>query len=129
MMKKSGSRPYRLPSKEEIRAGAEEGVFDRNPLLTKPHEFMCKGCGCRQKIVYLDYLKSGRFELGKTEIVEVAHAAPTLTGLGRAFERMTPLFIRIKCKRCGTETSYSPISLEYLLFTIRKKERSENVYI
>ncbi|MFQ6074759.1 MAG: hypothetical protein ACE5Z5_01310 [Candidatus Bathyarchaeia archaeon] len=122
MRRRSGPRPVRLPSKEEIREEAERGVFDRNPLLATPHEVVCKDCGYRNKAVFLEYLRSGEFELGETEMVEVFHAAPTLTGLGRTLERVTPLIVRVKCDRCGAEISHSPLSLEYLLFTMRSRE-------
>jgi len=116
-------RPTRLPSREEIRRNAEGGLFDRNPLLAASHEVQCKHCGCRRRVVFLEYLRSGHFELGKTEMVEVFHAAPSPTGLRRAVENITPLIIRIECDKCEAETSYSPLSLEYLLFTTRTREK------
>ena len=106
-----------------------EAVFDRNSLLVVPHDLVCKECGCSQKITYLHYLKSGRFELGKTEMVEVDRAAPTITGLSRTIERITPIRIRVRCKRCQTEISFSPVSLEYLLFIARKEKATEEMYI
>jgi len=78
---------------------------------------------------YLDYLKTGRFELGKTETVEADHSASPITGLSRTVERITPIIIRVACKRCGAETAYSPVSLEYLLFTARKQREPEHMYI
>lgn len=121
-------RRFRLPSKAEIRKKAERGVFDRNPLLTIPHEILCADCGCRSRVIFLEYLRSGQFEFGKTETIEVVHAAPTPTGLRRTVERITPIIIRMKCDRCGTETSCNPLSLEYLLFTTSRKE-SSGLYI
>jgi len=118
----------RLPSKKEIREEAERGVFDRNPLLVAPHEVVCNDCRHRNRVVFLEYLRSGRFEVGETEMIEVTYAAPTLTGLGHTLERTTPLVIRIECERCGTITSCSPVSLEYLLFTTTRKEIVE-IYI
>lgn len=102
---------------------AERGHFDRNPLLATPHEVACGVCGSRFEVVFLDFLKAGGFELGEAEMVEVVYSAPTMTGLGHNLERMTPLIIRVTCDRCGAETSFSPISLEYLLFTTRRRER------
>ena len=99
-------------------------MFNRNPLLTTPHEVVCKGCGYRCAIVFLDYIRMGSFELGKTEMVEVVQASPTLTGLGQTQEQMTPLILLVKCEMCETETSYSPLSLEYLLFTKQRKDSS-----
>ena len=82
-----------------------------------------------QKITYLDHLKSGSFELGKTRAVEVTVAAPTISGLSRTIEKVTPIIIRVKCKRCENEISGSPISLEYLLFTAGKQQKSEYMYV
>jgi len=114
----------KLPTKEEIIVEVEKGVFNRNPLLTTPHEVVCKGCGYRCIIVFLDCIRAGAFKLGKTEMVEVIHASPTLTGLGQTLEQVTPLIILVKCERCEAETSFSPLSLEYLLFTKKRKDSS-----
>ena len=124
MTEETGQSLASLPTKEEIIAEAEKGVFNRNPLLTTPHEVACKECGYRRNIIFLDYVRSGAFELGKTETVEVVHAAPTLTGLGRTLEQMTPLIILVKCERCEAEMSFSPLSLEYLLFTTQRNDSS-----
>ena len=123
-----GSHVSQRNLKVEIVQKVREGVFDRNPLLAIPHTVECKACGCRQKITYLNYLRSGKFELEKTETVEVAYAAPTLEGLNYAAESVTPILIQIKCKKCGTKISCCPASLEYLMFTARKVG-SEQIYI
>jgi hypothetical protein len=124
-----GSRISRRGLKAEIVRKVREGVFDRNPLLATPHTVECKSCGCSQKIVYLSYLRSGRFELGKTKVVEVAYAAPTLLGLNYIPESVTPILIQVRCKGCGTEISCCPASLEYLMFTARRQVRSDQIYI
>ena len=125
---KEKSNAAQLPSKDEIRRMAEAGVFDRNPLLAVPHEVRCKDCGYGNRAIFLEFLRSGKFEVGETKIVEVTYAAPTFTGLGRTLERSTPLMFRIECKRCGTVTTHTPMSLEYLLFTSRKRE-TPGIYI
>ena len=126
-MKRKQQAPQ-LPSKDEIRRKAENGVYDRNPLLAIPHEVICKDCGHKNRAIFLEYLKSGQFEVGDTEVIEVTFAAPTSTGLSRNLERTTPIIIRFKCEKCGTLTSHSPMSLEYLLFTTRKRE-TPGIYI
>lgn len=108
---------------------ARKGVFNRNPMLAASHELACKACGCTQKITYLDRLKSGRFELGKTRVVEVAVAAPTISGLLSTRERITPIIIRVRCERCEAEISCTPVSVEYLLFTARKPQKLEYMYV
>lgn len=129
MERRFGSKVLRRSSRGEIVDKAKRGVFDNNPLLAVPHRLVCKACGCSRKITYLSYLKSGRFELGETRVVEVAYAAPTITGLGQTMERATPIVIRVKCRRCGTEISCSPVSAEYLLFTVGREQKLESMYV
>ncbi len=127
--KKLDSKIFLLRSKREIVDKARKGVFNGNPLLATPHRLVCKACGCARKITYLSYLKSGRFRLGKTRVMEVVYAVPTITGLGRTMERATPIIIRVKCRKCRTEMSCSPVSLEYLLFTAAKEQKLEQMYV
>jgi len=129
MERKFNPKALRHDPKEEIVDKAKKGVFNNNPLLATSHALVCKTCGHKQKITYLSYLKSGRFELGETRMIEVVHAAPTISGLGHAMEKITPIIIRIKCKRCGTEISCSPASIEYLLFTSAKEQKLNQMYI
>ena len=129
MKKKPSPSIFRRNPKEEIINRAGKGVFDRNPLLATPHQVACKACGFMQKVTYLDYLKSGKFELGKTRMIEVSYAAPTIFGLSHAVERITPIIMTIGCERCGAEISCSPVSLEYLLFTATKQQKLKNMYV
>jgi len=129
MERKNDPKTIRHDSKEEIVDKAKKGVFDSNPLLATLHVLVCKTCGYKQKITYLSYLKSGRFELGETSMVEVVHAAPTISGLGHVMERVTPIIMRIKCERCGAEMSCSPVSVEYLLFTVAKEQKLNQMYV
>ena len=129
MKRKPSPTIFRRNTKEEIMNRARKGVFDRNPLLATSHQVACKACGFTQKITYLDYLKTGRFELGETRMIEVSYAAPTIFGLSHAVERITPIIMTIKCERCGTEISCSPVSLEYLLFTTTKQQKLKNMYV
>ncbi len=129
MERKSDSKIFLHRSKKVIMDKARKGVFDDNPLLAAPHELVCKNCGCTRKITYLSHLKAGRFKLGKTRLMEIVYPAPTSTGLGHTMERTTPIMIRFKCRKCGSETSCSPVSLEYLLFTAAKEQQADQMYI
>jgi hypothetical protein len=129
MKKKSSSGVLRHDPRDEIISRARKGAFDCNPLLATPHELVCKACGCKLKTTYLDHLKSGRFEFGETRVIEVSYAAPTISGLDHAVERITPVVMKVKCERCGTEISCSPISLEYLLFATTKQEKMRSMYV
>jgi len=127
--KKLDSKIFLQRFKKEIVDKARKGVFNGNPLLAVPHRLVCKACGCTRKITYLSYLKSGRFKLGKPRVMEVVYAVPTLTGLGSAMERATPIIVRVKCRKCRSEMSCSPVSLEYLLFTAAKEQKLEQMYV
>ena len=129
MKRKTGPSNLRRNPKDEIINRANKGAFDRNPLLATPHELICRACGCKRKMTYLDHLKSGKFEFGETQMIEVSHAAPTILGLSHTMEKITPLIITVKCERCGTEISCSPVSLEYLLFTATRQEKMKNMYV
>ncbi len=129
MKKKSSSSVFRRDIKEEVVNRARRGVFDGNPLLATPHRVVCKACGFAQKMTYLDYLKSGKFELGETRMIEVSYAAPTIFGLSHAMEKRTQIIMTVRCERCGTEISCSPVSLEYLLFTATKQQKLKNMYV
>ena len=129
MKRKPRSSIFRRNPKEEIINRARKGAFDHNPLLATSHHVVCKACGFPQEITYLDYLKSGRFDLGEAQMIEVSYAAPTIFGLGHSVERITPIIMSIRCGRCGTEVSCSPVSLEYLLFTTTKQQKLKSMYI
>ena len=129
MKRKLSPGIFQRNPKEEIINRARTGLFDRNPLLATSHQVVCKACEFTQKITYLDYLKSGKFELGKTQMIEVSYAAPTIFGLSHAVEKITPIIMTVRCERCGTEISCSPVSLEYLLFTATKQQKLKNMYV
>ena len=128
-MKKSGPKIARSDLKKEIASITKEGIFNSNPLLATMHNIRCKACGFTQKITYLDCLECGQFEFGETQTIEVSYAAPTLSGLGRTTEKITPLIITIVCEKCGSEVSCSPVSLEYLLFTITRQHKLKSMYV
>jgi len=115
--------------KDKIVDRVREGVFDRNPLLATPHTVECKSCGCPQEITYLRFLRAGKFELGKTRMIEVAYDDLAFLGLSYTTESVTPILIKIKCEKCGTEISCCPTSLEYLMFTARRQVESEQIYV
>ena len=129
MKKKPSSSIFRRDFKEEIVNRARKGVFDRNPLLAVPHQVVCKACGFTQKTIYLDYLKSGKFELGETQMIEVSYAAPTIFGLSHVMEKRTPIILVVICERCGNEISCNPLNLEYLLFTATKEQKLRNMFV
>jgi hypothetical protein len=129
MKKKSSSntRTSKQGLKAKIIKKAREGVFDRNPLLATLHQTACKTCGCAYEMVYLHYLKSGKFEIGDTQMVEVFYTHLAIQE--RTAEKVTPIIIRFKCDKCGTETVFSPISREYLMYIAKKPPKLELMYV
>ncbi len=112
--------------KQRIVDEAKRDAFDRNPLLNTSHQAFCKNCGNRMSLIYLDYLKAGRFKLGEAKIVEVLQSYAS--GFSYEKEQATPIIIEIKCAQCESKIEVKPVSLEYLLFTIGKS-RSEHIYV
>ncbi len=51
-------------------------------------------------------------------MITTRDATPTLIGLNRVFEQVTPMITKIPCHTCGTELA-SPIHLEYLLHILK----------
>ena len=112
-------------SKEEIVKEAMEGTFNKNPRLAFPHRLTCRKCGKIQTIVYLNHLKSGKFELEQTKIVEVTYSAPTITGITYRREAVTPVIIRTICKSCGHEIRDSSITAEWLCAIIKESKQQK----
>jgi hypothetical protein len=105
---------------EEISAEAKKGSFDGNPRLQD--RVVCDKCGCRGKR-YLDYLKAGEFEAGKAESVFISY--PGYYSLyANETETMTPIFITVKCERCGFEKKVTDpaLTIEYLQTFAKRKE-------
>ncbi|MBS7622932.1 hypothetical protein KEJ39_04555 [Candidatus Bathyarchaeota archaeon] len=89
-----------------------EGGLDQNPRLLR--RVVCSKCRRRGKR-FLDYLKEGSFEVGKTERIMVAH--PGIYSLYRfEEEEVTQIIIKTQCEACGhRETVSDPIlTVEYL---------------
>ena len=118
--------------KEEIVREALKGTFDKNPRLASPHRLTCEKCGNTRTIVYLTFLRSGKFEVEGTRIVEVTYSAPTVTGIAYGREALTPLTVRISCKGCGHEIRDSSITAEWLYAIIvesRQRKAKRITYI
>jgi DNA-directed RNA polymerase subunit RPC12/RpoP len=111
--------------KQRIVDEAKRNTFDRNPLLNTAHQAVCKNCGNRIPLIYLDYLKSGRFKLGEAKTIEALQAYAS--GFVYEKEQATPIIIEFKCVKCKSKNEVKPVSFEYLLFTIGKS-RSEHIY-
>ena len=116
-----------LEIKEMIVDNANKGVFNRNPLLNTPHYFVCRNCKTDLRIVYLTYLKSGEFELGHTEEIEVLNPQGILNFIEK--ERVTPIVFKPVCRKCGAQVKIQPLNVEYLLVVINRPKSSSNIYV
>ena len=132
-MKEKFVRPKKRVSQQVLKAKimekAREGAFDRNPLLATSHQTICKACRCAHEMVYLRHLKSGKFEIGDTQMVEVVYTSLAIPELEHVTENVTPIMFKFKCGKCGTETVCSPVSLEYLMYTATKPPKFEFMYV
>lgn len=113
--------------KESIIDTARKGAFDHNPLLSTAHIITCKQCKHRQSIIYLDYLKSGEFELEKAEQIEVLHTSGPIGFL--EMEKVTPIVFSLLCKECGRRIEVRPVSFEYLQVVIDRPQASGAMYV
>jgi hypothetical protein len=116
-----------LEIKKMIIDKANKGVFNRNPLLNTLHHFECINCKTDLRIVYLNYLKSGEFELGQTEEIEVLNPQGVFTFLEK--ERVTPIVIKPVCRKCGAQIKVQPLNVEYLLVIINRPKSSSSIYV
>lgn len=98
--------------KEQIIEEAVKGELDHSPLLTTPHPVTCDRCKHTFNVTFLDYLKKGRFTVGRPQAVE----AENLLGAFMVIEdeNVTAIILELSCERCGNEMEVMPITVEYL---------------
>ena len=113
--------------KETIIEKARKGAFNNNPLLNTTHIVTCRECKHRQGIVFLEYLKSGEFEFGKVEQVEVFDIQGPMGFL--EMENVTPIIIGLICEKCGCRIEARPISTEYLKIIIDTQKTVGIMYV
>lgn len=116
-----------LEIKEMIVDKANKGVFNRNPLLHTFHHFECINCKTGLRIVYLNYLKSGEFELGQTEEIEAINPQGIFNFIEK--ERVTPIVFKPVCRKCGAQIKIQPLNVEYLLVIINRPKSSSSIYV
>ena len=105
---------------EEVMRRLREGALDQNPRLCR--KVVCPKCGRAGKR-FIDYLREGSFEVGKTERITVAH--PGVLSLFRfEEENVTPIYVRSLCEGCGhREVLSDPIlTVEYLTGICKYRE-------
>lgn len=105
---------------------ARAGAFNRNPLLATMHRVTCPRCRHRQRVVYLDHLQRGAFEVHETTNVEVRTSHGPIGFLET--QRFTPIVLRLVCERCHGRIEATPTSVEYLLAVAARPTASGNMY-
>jgi len=105
---------------EEISAEAKKGSFDSGPRLQ--NWVVCEKCSCRMKR-YIDYLRSGEFEIGQLQRVLVSYPGHYHL-YAYETETLTPIFIMAKCQKCGFEKKITDpaLTVEYLQSITKRKE-------
>jgi uncharacterized protein YlaI len=125
--RKPENEPSSIQLKETINEMARKGTFDHNPLLNTTHFVMCQQCQHQQSIIYLDSLKKGDFEVGKTEQIEVLDSSGPIAF--SEMEKVTPIVFTFLCKECGYRMEVRPVSVEYLLVVINKPQALGVMYV
>jgi len=97
---------------EDILGQARKGALDRNPRLNRRPN--CKKCG-REAGRFIEYLKAGEFEIGSEERIAVVEPGYYSELMYRE-EKVTPIYIKMKCIACGCEDKITDpvLTLEYL---------------
>lgn len=113
--------------KKIIMKQARKGAFDHNPLLNTTHFVTCQQCKHSQHIVYLNYLRSGAFEFGNSEQIEVLTSQGPVGFL--EMERVTMITISFACEKCGNQIEVRPVSVEYIQVILDKPTTSGTMYV
>ena len=105
---------------EEISDEAKKGTFDCSSRLRC--RIVCEKCGFPARR-YIEYLKLGEFEVGQAERILVAYPGQYYL-LSYETETITPIFITLKCERCGFEKKITDpvLTVEYLKSSARHRE-------
>lgn len=123
--REDGDRSSKL--KAMIVEKTRAGTFNRNPLLTTKHRVTCQQCKHSQRVVYLDHLQRGTFEVRKAANIEVLTSQGPFTFLET--QRFTPIVISLVCERCNGRIDATPVSVEYILEIITRPKASGSMFV
>ena len=113
-------------AKAMIHENALRGGFDNSPLVSTVHSITCPNCKNKQNLVLLEYLKTGRFEIGNAECFEALITEGIINLLEK--EIWTPIVVRPICKQCGCTFELKMINIEYLKAIIERSQASKTMY-
>jgi len=113
---------------EEIISKAREGDFDRNRIPRLFQRVRCKNCGALGE-KYIDYLKNGKFVIGSPQEVSVIQMMSYYSYLET--ERVTPIYVMVKCEQCGHDNKITDpiLTLEYLREVTEFTEAPRTFYV
>ena len=113
---------------EEIIGKIREGDFDRYRIPRLYRRVKCKKCGNLED-KYIDYLREGKFEVGPQQEVSLIQRVGYYSY--SETEKVTPIYIKAKCERCGHESEITDpvLTLEYLLGVTKVKEAPHSIYV
>ena len=111
--------------KEQIIEEAVRKRFDRSPLLNTTHRVTCYRCNHELKVVYLDYIRGGRFKIGRSQTIEGENPLGAFMAIEE--ERATPIVLELTCEYCGNIIEVRPVTVEYLR-TITNKSENGSMY-
>lgn len=74
----------------------------------------------------LEYLRTGRFEIGKAEQIEVLNTAGIMLFVEK--ETFTPIIVKPVCKGCGSPNEVGLVSAEYLREIIDRPDVLKTMY-
>ena len=113
---------------EEIIGKISEGDFDRNRIPRLYRRVKCKKCG-NLGDKYINYLREGKFEVDPQQEVSLIQRVGYYSY--SETERVTPIYIMVKCERCGYESKITDpvLTLEYLLGFTKFKEAPSAFYV
>ena len=125
-MEKMGNGDELAQVKGMIVEHARKGAFDSSPLIRTAHPVPCPSCKGTQSVVLLEYLKTGDFEIGKAEQVDVFITEGIINFLEH--ETHTPIVVRPVCKGCGSPLEVKLVNVEYLQVIIDRPTSSNTMY-
>ena len=112
--------------KEQIVEEASKGKFDQSPLLSTPHPVTCERCKHTFRVTYLDYLRKGRFRVGRSQAIEAENPLGAFMAVEE--ENVTAIILELACERCGNKIEVRPLTVEYLRIIANRSGPSRMMY-
>jgi non-ribosomal peptide synthetase component E (peptide arylation enzyme) len=115
-----------LSLKKNIVEATQKGTFRHNPLLSTIHNVTCSNCRFSHQIVYLNYLKTGKFNISKPEHITVLSSFGIID-LSET-QKVTPIVIHLICEKINNQIVLQPVTVEYLTAIIKQPSTLRALY-